>query len=180
MVWFWMNLDGLKEFVKEKHCSGWKKEADQAGFNGTRTGPSLRSVCLPNEVAHLYIWILLPKAGQPACHVTGFSWPFDRTRGRPRSGEPRSFFEKLLRCFENQPALQRPSQYILQKTPQIISKLTRTPDRMSAVFLQKRPSLYWKSTRAPETLSTIFSKNSSDFSQINIQPTSDYISFFKK
>jgi len=47
-------------------------------------------------------------------------------------------------------------------------------------FLQTRPSLYQKSTRAPETLSTIFAKTSSDFSQINIQATFDYISFLKK
>ena len=46
-------------------------------------------------------------------------------------------------------------------------------------FLQTRP-LYRKSTRAPETRSTIFAKTSSDFSQINIQATFDYISFLKK
>jgi len=45
--------------------------------------------------------------------------------------------------------------------------------------LQTRPSLYRKSTRAPETLSTFFAKTSSDFSQINIQATFDYISFKK-
>jgi len=46
-------------------------------------------------------------------------------------------------------------------------------------FLQTRP-LYRKSTRAPETLSAIFAKTSSDFSQIKIQATFDYISFVSK
>jgi len=95
----------------------------------------------------------------------------DRASGGHFSKNPFYFFEINPRST---------SQYILQKTPQIISKSTRSPDRMAPGFLQRRPYLYRKSTRVPETLSIIFAKNSSDFSQINIQPTSDYISFFPK
>jgi len=56
----------------------------------------LRSLLEMENISHLYISILPPKAGQPACHVACFSRPFDRARGRPRSGEPRYFFKKTL------------------------------------------------------------------------------------
>ena len=57
-----------------------------------------------------------PNRGQPACHVTGFARPFDRARGRPRSGDPRSFYEKPLQLFGNQPALEVLSEYFAKST----------------------------------------------------------------
>ena len=113
-------------------------------------------------------------------HVAGFSWPFDRPRGWARSGEPRSFFKKTLLLFGNQPTIQSPSQDILQETPQIFLKSTRSPERMPSGFFAKKPYLFRKSTRAPQTLSPFFAKTSSDFSQINIQSNFNYIFFFQK
>ena len=92
------------------------------------------------------------------CHFT--KKPFYFSEISPRSRGPlRIFCKKHLRLFLNQSAVQ---------------------NGWASVFLQKRPSLYRKSTRAPETLSAIFAKTSSDFSQIKIQATFDYISFFQK
>ena len=86
--------------------------------------------------------------------------PFNCSEINPRyRGTLRIFCKKHLIIFLNQPAVQ---------------------NGWALVFLQKRPSLYRKSTRAPETLSAIFAKTSSDFSQIKIQATFDYISFFKE
>jgi len=86
--------------------------------------------------------------------------PFNCSEINPRyRGTLRIFCKKHLILFPNQPAVQ---------------------NGWALVFLQKRPSLYRKSTRAPETLSAIFAKTSSDFSQIKIQATFDYISFFSK
>ena len=114
-------------------------------------------------------------------HVVVNSWPFDRPRGRPRSDEPRSFFEKTLLFFGNQPRSPSPSQDILQKIPRIILKSTRSPERMaSGFFFQKNPYLCRKSTRAPQTLSIFFAKTSSNFPQINIQDNFDYIFFSPK
>ena len=111
-------------------------------------------------------------------HVAGFSWPFDRPRGRLRSGEPRSFFEKTLLLFGNQPAIQSPSQDILQETPQIFLKSTRSPERMpsgffakktltfsenrpvlhkpSHHFLRKPPRIFLKSTYSPTLIISFF------------------------
>ena len=78
------------------------------------------------------------QAAHTARHVAGRSRPFDRPHRRPRSGEARSFYEKPLMFLGNQPALQRPSQNILQITPQIIFKSTRSPERMSSGFFCKK------------------------------------------
>ena len=85
-------------------------------------------------------------------HVAVISWPFDRPCGRFRSGEPRSFYEKTLSVFENQPALQTSSQNFLQKTPRIISKSTLSPDRMGTVLFAKKTSTLSKiNSRSPDT-----------------------------
>ena len=73
-------------------------------------------------------------------HVVCFSWPFDRPRGRPRSGEPRSFFKKTLPFSENQPVFQSSSQDILQKNTSDyfeINPQSRTDGLR--VFFSKKP-----------------------------------------
>ena len=92
-------------------------------------------------------------------HVAGFSWPFDRPRGRPRSDEPRSFFEKTLLFFGNQPAIQSPSQDILQETPQIFLKSTRSPERMPSEFFAKKPLHFSKIDPCSTNPLTIFYEN---------------------
>ena len=96
-------------------------------------------------------------------HVAGFSWPFDRPRGRPRSGEPRSFFEKTLLLFGNQPAIQSPSQDILQETPQIFLKSTRSPERMPSGFFAKKPLPFPKIDPCSTNALTIFYENLLEF-----------------
>ena len=82
-----------------------------------------------------------------------FDWPHRRFR----SGEAWSFYEKPLMFLGNQPALQRPSQNILQITPQIIFKSTRSPERMSSGFFAKKPFLLSKiNPHSKDTLSDFF------------------------
>ena len=90
------------------------------------------------------------------------------------------FAKKILLFFENQPSLQRPFQYIFQKTPQTISKSTRSLDRMGYWFfanktfslskinpcskdplnnfLQKPPHMFLKSTFKPPLIISLFLK----------------------
>ena len=133
------------------------------------------------KLIYLKFTFVVANTRSEAVHVVCFSWPFDRPCGRSRSSEPRSFFKKTLLFFENQSVLQSPSQDILQKTPQIILKSTRGPERMAAgFFFQKKPlSLSKISPRSTNPL-IFFAQTSSDFSQINIQANFNYIFFFSK
>ena len=111
------------------------------------------------------------QAAHTARHVAGHSRPFDRPHRRPRSGEARSFYEKPLMFLGNQPALQRPSQNILQITPQIIFKSTRSPERMSSGFFAKKPFLLSKiNPHSRDTLSDFFENLLRFFSNRNTDP----------
>ena len=108
---------------------------------------------------HLKIWFGVATGRPQGGHVVGFSWPFDRPRGRSRSGELRSFYEKPLSVFGNQPALQTSSQIFLQKTPHVISKSTRSPERMhTGLFEKKTCTLSKFNPRSIDTL-IIFCEN---------------------
>ena len=122
---------------------------------------------------------LRPNRGQRATSPDFRGRSIGRADGPDRAS--RSHFTKNpFNCSEINPRSRGTLRIFCKKTYQIISKSTRSLERMGSGFLQKRPSLYQKSTRAPETLSAIFAKTSSDFSQIKIQATFDDISFFSK
>jgi len=108
---------------------------------------------------NLKIWFVVASSLSQRVHVAVISWPFDRPRGQSRSGEPRSFNEKPLSVFGNQPALQTSSQNFLQKTPYVISKSTRSSERMrTGLFAKKTSTLSKFNPRSIDTL-IIFCEN---------------------
>ena len=135
-----------------------------------------RSCNWPN----LKIWFGVATAWPQGGHVAGFSRPFDRPRGRPRSGEPRLFYENPFKFLEINPRSRRPLRNFYKKRLVLFPNQRSVQTGWALVCLQKRPPLYRKSTRAPQTLSPFFAKTSSDFSQIKIQPNFDYIFFSSK
>ena len=91
------------------------------------------------------------------------------------------FPKKILMFFENQPALQMPSQYIFQKTPQIISKLTLSPDQMgSGFFAKKTLSLSKINPRSRDPLNNFCEKLLRFFSNQHTTHLWLYLFFSKK
>ena len=102
------------------------------------------------KLIYLKFTFVVANTRSEAVHVVCFSWPFDRPRGRPRSDEPRSFFEKTLLFFGNQPAIQSPSQDILQQLLRFFWNQPAVQNGWLPVFFfKKNPYLCRKSARAP-------------------------------
>jgi len=119
--------------------------------------------------------------GQAAHTARHVAWPFDWPHRRPRSSEAWLFYEKPLIFLGNQPVLQRLSQNILQITPQIIFKSTRSPERMSSGFFAKKPFLLSKiNPHSRDTLSDFFENLLKFFSNRNTGPPWLYLFFPKK
>ena len=78
----------LKEFVREKHYFGWKKEADQAGFMGTWTGPVWAARHVSVMKAHLYPYMVV---------FVWHDWDFGITQTLPTLGSRMRIFLSIVR-----------------------------------------------------------------------------------